>query len=111
MSERRAYTRVESDLEAIWEHAGESTTVVLRDLTLEGALMYGDARAENGDEAKLTISGGEDGPVQIWAQVVRIEGDGKERGIGVRFVRVTLEARRALANHLLSRSAPGARKS
>jgi hypothetical protein len=110
LTERRAYTRVESDLEAVWEQAGESTTVVLRDLTLEGALMYGDARAENGDEAKLTISGGE-GPVQVWAQVVRVEGDGKKRGLGVRFVRVTLEARRALANHLLSRAVPGARKS
>lgn len=112
MAERRSFTRVASQLEAVCERAGEVSIGILCDLTLEGAFLHSDAAANAGDEVHLRVVGTPaSDTVVLRARVVRLADGGEKRGFGIRFLAMDLQARQAIANYLLVRTAPNSRKS
>jgi hypothetical protein len=104
VDERRNSTRVPSQLEARWESNNRGAQPAkVRDLSQGGAFMHGDLAAERGDEARLTMITERGSEVAVRARVVRTVTGGS--GFGVRFVGMDLNARRAIANLLLCRTA------
>jgi c-di-GMP-binding flagellar brake protein YcgR len=110
--ERRSFTRVASQLEAVCERSGEVSVGILCDLTLEGAFLRSDAAAKAGDEVQLKLLGNPDSDaVVLRARVVRRADRGERRGYGIRFLGMDPRARQAIANYLLVRLAPRSRNS
>ena len=102
LSDRRNFTRIPSQLEAVWESSGGAVPAKLRNISQSGAFLQADIQATRGDEACLRMFNGVD-ELSVKARVVRACTD--EDGYGIRFIGMDLELRRAIANLLLWRTA------
>lgn len=98
MKERRAYTRVRSNLPASIHHDAAGSKGVIRDLTLAGAFVSTDHTPRPGEDLRVELE-----EVEIEARVVRVAAPNEPRGFGVLFLAMKPEVRRAIANHILSR--------
>jgi c-di-GMP-binding flagellar brake protein YcgR len=105
MAERREAARIRVNLPVRYSSRALSLDARAANLSRTGLFITSEYLDEIGETATITLDlPGEEDPIEVSGEVVRIDGDPGTCGMGIFFASLEQRDRRALANFMIQRS-------